>query len=310
VSNGKAIVVSDLSKRYGERVAVDHLSFSVFEGEVFGFLGPNGAGKSSTLKMLCGFMRPTSGEALVAGLSPIRDRNRLKQAIGFMPQAFGLYDYLTVRENLEFYGNLYLSSRKEVLARTREVLGIAGLDPYLNQQASRLSAGWRQRLALACSILHRPRVLFLDEPTAGVDPVSRRLFWDLIHKLNDSGTTIFVTTHHMEELERCHRVGLLHQGRLKLCGSPDTLRAITAGRFQLLALDCPDPERILELLRAAPNVKDAYLYGRRIHLAFPIDYDGAGATLALLDRVGVAPWALEPRVPTMEDVFVTASEIH
>jgi ABC-2 type transport system ATP-binding protein len=307
--SGDGIVVSDLTKQYGERVAVDHLSFSVHEGEVFGFLGPNGAGKSSTVKMLCGFLRPTSGEALVAGLSPIRDRARLKQAIGFMPQSFGLYDYLTVGENLKFYGDLYLRSHKEMLARTREVIGIAGLEPYLNQQASRLSAGWRQRLALACSILHHPRVLFLDEPTAGVDPVSRRLFWDLIHRLNDAGTTIFVTTHHMEELERCHRVGLLDHGRLKLCGAPDELRTITASRFRLLALDCPEPERILELLRAAPEVRDAYLYGNRIHLAFASDCDGARVTLAVLDQAGVAPERLEPRAPTMEDVFVTAGRI-
>jgi ABC-2 type transport system ATP-binding protein len=177
-----------------------------------------------------------------------------------------------------------------------------------HEVASRLSGGWRQRLALSCAILHRPRVLFLDEPTAGLDPVSRRLFWELIHTLNDSGTTIFVTTHQMEELERCHRVGLLDRGRLRLLGSPDQLRADTGQRYQLCSLECREPERVLPLLRQLPGLKDAYLFGQHIHLTWPAGSDGIARTRSALAAAGIVAERLEVRTPTMEDVFVIASE--
>jgi ABC-2 type transport system ATP-binding protein len=298
----------DLTKRYGARNVVDSLSMQVTEGAVFGFLGPNGAGKSTTLKMLCGFLTPSAGEVRVAGLSPIRQRRQLQEVIGFMPQTFGLYTYLSVRENLEFYADLHLPSRRAARERMAEVIDAAGLARYADHRADQLSGGWRQRLALACAILHRPRLLFLDEPTAGVDPVSRRLFWDLLHQLSDSGVTIFVTTHYMEEVERCTQIGLIDRGKLRLSGSPLELKAAAASEQELLAIDgCDDHAAAFASLRGAQGMLDAYLYGDRIHLAWAPGSDGLATTAELLRRAGVACRDVQPRRATMEDVFVAGA---
>jgi ABC-2 type transport system ATP-binding protein len=302
-----AIEVSALSKRFGDRTAVDSVSFAVGAGSIFGLLGPNGAGKSTTLRLLCGFLAPTSGEARVAGLSPWRERAALKQAIGFMPQAFGLYDHLTVTENLEFFAELYLPSRRRVRVRTHEVIAMTGLRELAEAQVAGLSAGWRQRLALGCAMLHEPKVLFLDEPTAGVDPISRRLFWDLIHALNDRGATIFLTTHYVEEVERCHTVGLLHDGALKVCGSPIDLRASAEAAHDLVAVDCSDADRAVPRLRAEPGVVDAYLYGQRLHVTWERGGDCMARTRTLLAGAGLSVRAVEPRTATMEDVFINAA---
>ena len=302
---GLAIETHDLTRRYGTRTVVDRLNLSIKEGSVFGFLGANGAGKSTTLKMLCGLLRPSDGSARVAGCDPERERPRLKHSIGIMPQSFGLYSYLTVRENLEFYGDLYMPTRREAQDRVRWVLEAAGLGPKASHRAGDLSAGWRQRLALGCSILHRPKVLFLDEPTAGVDPISRRLFWDLIHTVNDSGATIFVTTHHMEEVERCHTIGMMADGVLRVAGVPGELKAQAARRFDLVAVDCDVPDLALRRLQGLPGVRDAYIYGDRIHLAWEKDAGGLARTgEALAAQVVVR--AVTTRNPTMEDVFVNA----
>jgi ABC-2 type transport system ATP-binding protein len=302
-----AIEVSALTKRYGDRTAVSDVTFSVESGAIFGLLGPNGAGKSTTLRLLCGFLAPTAGEARVAGLSPLREREALKRAIGFMPQAFGLYDYLTVTENLEFFAELYLETRRRVRVRTHEVIAMTGLRELADTPVARLSAGWRQRLALGCAMLHEPKVLFLDEPTAGVDPISRRLFWDLIHVLNDRGATIFLTTHYVEEVERCHMVGLLHDGVLKVCGSPIALRASAEAAHDLVAVDCSDADRAVPRLRAEPGVVDAYLYGQRLHVTWERGVDGPARTRTLLAGVGVTVHAVAPRTATMEDVFINAA---
>ncbi len=300
-----AIETHDLTRRYGERTVVDRLSIAVPEGSIYGFLGANGAGKSTTLRMLCGLLRPSGGHALVAGIDPERQRDLLKRAIGFMPQAFGLYGYLTVRENLAFYGDLNVSSRKEANERARWVIEAAGLGSRVNQRASELSAGWKQRLALGCAILHRPKVLFLDEPTAGVDPISRRVFWDLIHTLNDSGATIFVTTHYMEEVERCHQVGMLTEGVLRVSGVPAELKGEAARQSELIAVDCDDPNAALACLRGAPGLRDLYIYGDRIHLAWELGKNGLAQTMRILSgHVPIRACTL--RSPTMEDVFVTA----
>jgi ABC-2 type transport system ATP-binding protein len=301
------IHTAGLTKRYGARAVVDALSLEVAQGAVFGFLGPNGAGKSTTLKMLCGFLKPTSGELSVAGLSPIKQRRELQRVIGFMPQTFGLYTYLTVRENLQFYGDLHLPSRRAVRERLAEVMEATGLGPHAGLRAEQLSGGWRQRLALACAILHRPRLLFLDEPTAGVDPVSRRIFWDLIQQLNDGGVTIFVTTHYMEEVERCTRIGLISQGRLRISGAPQELRAEAARAQELLAVDCDDHATAFAALHGAEGLRDAYLYGERIHLAWAPGARGIDQTAERLQRAGVPVRAVEPRRATMEDVFVAAA---
>jgi ABC-2 type transport system ATP-binding protein len=302
-----AIETRDLSRRYGERVALDRLTLQVPDGVVFGLVGPNGAGKSTTLRILCGLVQPTSGEVQVAGRSPVRERRALQQVIGIMPQTFGLYSYLTVRENLEFYADLYVSSGRQARARIAEVMELAGLGAYATARPPELSGGWRQRLALGCAILHHPRVLFLDEPTAGVDPVSRRLFWDLIHDLSVGGTTIFVTTHYMEEVERCNAIGLISQGRLRLSGSPLELKQAAKRDAELIAVDCDERERAFAALREAAGLRDAYVYGDRLHLCFALGHDGLAQTEALLGRAAVHVHCIEPRPPTMEDVFVAAS---
>ena len=313
MSRAAAIETRDLIRRFGERTVVDRLSLRIPEGIVYGFLGPNGAGKSTTLRILCGMLRPTAGEVTVAGFSPVRDLDRLKRAIGYMPQQFGLYDYLTVAENLAFYADLYLPSARAARDRTREVLAATGLDAQRDQIASRLSGGWRQRLALACAILHRPRVLFLDEPTVGVDPVSRRLFWDLLHELNDAGTTIFVTTHYMEEVERCHEVGLLSGGRLRTSGSPRELKSFVAERRELVTVIAGDADRAFAALRGLPDLVDIYFYGEAIHLAWTRDPErltqprAVHRTREALREAGIGVVHIDHRVSTMEDVFVQAT---
>jgi len=306
MSSTLAIETRRLTKRYGDFVAVDQIALAVPEGVVFGFLGPNGAGKSTTLRMLCGQLEPTSGEATVAGLSPSRDREALKRAIGYMPQAFGLYPYLTVIENLLFYAELYLDDYALVRPRTAEVIHLIGMLDRRHQLASELSGGWKQRLALGCAILHEPRVLFLDEPTVGVDPVSRRLFWDLIHKLNEQGVTIFVTTHYMEELERCHGVAFLSGGKLRAQGSPRALKAAVGASRQLVTAISSEPERALAALRGQEGLLDAYLWGEEIRLSWALHADPLGQTRAALAGAGLPARMVEGRAPTMEDVFVAS----
>jgi ABC-2 type transport system ATP-binding protein len=302
---GLAIETRELTRRYGDKVVVDRLNLAVREGTVFGLLGANGAGKSTTLRMLCGLLRRSDGQAWVAGVDPERERRALKRAIGFMPQAFGLYGYLTVRENLDFYADLYVEKRKTASERVKWVIEEAGLGPKVKVRAESLSAGWRQRLALGCAILHKPKVLFLDEPTAGVDPVSRRTFWDLIHTLHESGSTVFVTTHYMEEVERCHEVGMMAEGVMRVAGVPAELKARAAVETELIAVDCDRPEAALAHLRSAPGLLDVYLYGDRLHLAWDRGAGGLERTVSLLGAV-VQVRECVPRVATMEDVFVRA----
>ena len=215
----------ELRKVFGQLVAVDGLDLEVERGEVFGLLGPNGSGKTTTIRMLCGLMRPTSGTAMVAGLDVTRDPEGVRRRIGYMSQRFGLYDDLTVGENLRFYSSVYGLEPAERRARAMELLGELGLAPRVNQLAGTLSGGWKQRLALACATAHRPEILFLDEPTAGVDPASRRLLWDWIYRLTRAGTTILVTTHYMDEAERCGRLAILSRGRLVALGTVEEILA-------------------------------------------------------------------------------------
>jgi ABC-2 type transport system ATP-binding protein len=310
VSSGSALAIETrkLTRRYGDRNAVDALDLRVRQGSVFGFLGPNGAGKSTTLKLLCGQLAPTSGEAIVAGLSSSRDAARLKEVIGFMPQAFGLYDYLTVAENLAFYADLYLSSRGAAKRRVQEVIELTGLEKRLDQPAEALSGGWKQRLALGCAILHRPRVLFLDEPTAGVDAVARRVFWDLLFRLNEEGTTLFVTTHYMEELDRCHEVGILAAGQLRALGPPRALKETVAQGHELLSVVTAEPEVALAALRGLRGLRDSYVWGEEIRLTWRRGAQGELRTRALLEELGLRDALVELRPPTMEDVLVASQE--
>ena len=264
-SSDIAVNVSDLTKKFGDFTAVDRVSFRVKEGEIFGFLGPNGSGKTTTIRMLCGLLPPTSGAGIVAGRDMLTQQRAIKPEIGYMSQKFSLYNDLTVEENLDFYGGVYGLRNSQLETRKRWALEMAGLTGRERAMTHDLSGGWKQRLALGCSILHEPSVLFLDEPTSGVDPISRRTFWDLIYGLSARGVTVFVTTHYMDEAEHCNTLGLIYNGRLIAHGSPASLRSnMRAG--QMLEVSCPEPLRALRRLKAMDGVLGAGLFGDHVHV--------------------------------------------
>ncbi len=299
-----AVRVASLTRRFGDFVAVDAVSFEVARGEVFGFLGPNGAGKTTTIKMLAGLLLPTSGGGEVAGLDILRETEAIKKSIGYMSQLFSLYADLTVEENIAFFSGLYGVPRERRAARRDWVLEMAGLTEQRRRLTGELSLGWKQRLALGTAVLHEPPILFLDEPTSGVDPLSRRAFWDLIYALADGGTTVFVTTHYMEEAEYCHRLALMNRARLVALDTPERLRAAHEGTILEIL-----PERgpqAAEALAGAPGVRQAGLFGRAVHVT--VD-DAAAARQALPAFLAARGIALERAempevVPSLEDVFI------
>ena len=302
MTDGPAVEVSELTKRYGDFVAVDRVSFAVEAGEVFGFLGPNGAGKTTTIKMLTGLATPSSGSGRVAGFDIGRERRAIKRSIGYMSQLFSLYGDLTVGENIGFFSGLYGVSAVRAAERRDWVLEMAGLGEHRDRLTGELSLGWKQRLALGCAVLHEPPILFLDEPTSGVDPISRRRFWDLIYALADGGTTVFVTTHYMEEAEYCHRLALMNRGRLVALDSPARLRA--SAHEPLLELATPDPIGALGALDGLPGVVRAGLFGRRLHVTVA-DRDAALTELPrALAAHHVAVDSLAEITPSLEDVFI------
>ena len=302
MSGAPAVEVRELTRRFGDFVAVDGVSFAVAPGEVFGFLGPNGAGKTTTIKMLNGLLAPSSGAGRVAGFDIARERAAIKRSIGYMSQLFSLYADLTVEENIAFFSGLYSVPAARRAARRDWVLEMAGLADQRRRPTGELSLGWKQRLALGCAVLHEPPILFLDEPTSGVDPISRRRFWDLIYTLADAGTTVFVTTHYMEEAEYCHRLALMNRGRLIALDTPAGLRA--AAREPLLELATPDAIAALAALDGAPGVVRAGLFGRDLHVTVA-DRDGALAALpARLAARGVPLAGLREIPPSLEDVFI------
>jgi ABC-2 type transport system ATP-binding protein len=299
-----AVEVEGLSRRFGEFTAVDHVTFRIRGGEVFGFLGPNGAGKTTTIRMLCGILPPSEGTARVLGTDVARHPDRVKQQIGYMSQRFSLYEDLTVRENLEFYAGLYQVPRRERETRIRELIEMAGLTGRERELAGHLSGGVRQRLALGCAIVHRPPILFLDEPTSGVDPASRRRFWDMIYSFAAQGVTVMVTTHYMDEAERCHTIGLIHQGRLVALGAPDDLKAAHM-RGQILEIDCEPAMPAIDVLMSLPVVQEVALYGLLLHATVADAATAAGPILAALSVAGIMVRSLEPVPPTLEDVFIS-----
>lgn len=299
-----AVSVRDLEKRFGTFVAVRRLSFDVPRGEVFGFLGPNGAGKSTTIRMLCGILAPTGGQGTVDGLDLRTQPERIKTRIGYMSQKFSLYQDLTVEENIDFYSGVYRLPASQRAARKQWVLEMAGLAEHRRRLAGVLSGGWKQRLALGCAIVHRPAIVFLDEPTSGVDPISRRRFWDLIYQLAGEGVTVFVTTHYLDEAEYCDRLGLIYRGELIALGTPEALKTGLM-RQSVLELVCDRPEDALLAVERFAGVQEASLFGRSIHLVV----DQAEATQAALG-VALVEWGyrverLERIAPSLEDVFVS-----
>ncbi len=300
---GAPIIAERLVKRFGSFTAVDNVSFRISRGEVVGFLGPNGAGKSTTIRILCGLLRPTQGRAVVAGIDVARDPERVRENIGYMSQKFSLYGDLTVVENLRFFGGIYRVPHPLLAERMRFAVEMAGLAGREDSLVNTLAGGWKQRLALGCAILHRPPILFLDEPTSGVDPESRRRFWDLIHTLAADGVTVLVSTHYMDEAEYCNRVALIDRGRLIALASPTALKERALGG-ELLLVECPAIGAVMAALEEAPGVRDAAVFGNSVHLL--VD-DGAGALAALaafFERRRLKIDRIERIKPTLEDIFV------
>ncbi len=298
------IDVRGLTRRFGSRVAVDNVTFSVRRGEVFGFLGPNGSGKSTTIRMLCGILTPSDGEGQVLGFDIATEGEQIKQHIGYMSQRFSLYEDLTVRENLEFYAGIYRVPKQVRAERLEGLIDLAGLRGRDGQIAGHLSGGWKQRLALSCAIVHQPPLLFLDEPTAGVDPVSRRRFWTMIFGLAQQGITVFVTTHYLDEAEYAHRAALIHNGVLRALASPDALKR-TALKGTLLEVRCADPRRATDLLPGLVGVRDVALYGMQIHVLIDPLLQSADAIAARLREDGIVVEDVRPIPPTLEDVFIS-----
>ncbi len=297
-----AVVADALTRVFGDFVAVDHVSFAVAKGEVFGFLGPNGAGKTTTIKMLSGLLQPTSGRASVAGFDVGTQTEAIKRNIGYMSQLFSLYSDLTVLENIAFFSGLYGLPRASRIERRDWVLEVAGLENQAKRLTGELSLGFKQRLALGCAVLHQPPILFLDEPTSGVDPLARRRFWELIHTLTLSGTTVFVSTHYMEEAEYCDRLALMNRGKLIALDTPAKIR----GRMPdtLLELQTDDGPRAVEALQGLPTILETALYGRAVHIAVR---DESAARVEIESRLierGLVLRKLEVIAPSLEDAFV------
>jgi ABC-2 type transport system ATP-binding protein len=297
-----AILVEDLTKRFGGFVAVDRVSFDVRTGEVFGFLGPNGAGKTTTIKMLNGLVKPTSGRAVVAGVDGAVATYALKRQIGYMSQLFSLYGDLTVDENIRLFSGLYNVDPERRAARRAWVLEMSGLGEQRDRPAAQLPLGWKQRLALGCAVLHEPKVLFLDEPTSGVDPISRRSFWDLIYSLAAQGTTVLVSTHYMEEAEYCHRLALMNRGRLIALDTPAGLRSRMTS--PILAVDVQEGARAVEVLRSLAGIRQVGMYGRSVHAVVDDLEAVRGAIPAALAARGIAVRGMNPVSASLEDVFV------
>jgi ABC-2 type transport system ATP-binding protein len=304
---GPAIRVEHLSRRFGEFVAVDDLSFEVQQGEVFGFLGANGAGKSTTIRMLCGLLKPTSGSALVGGVDVGRDPEGVKRRIGYMSQKFSLYEPLTVEQNIRFFGGIYGLEADRLEARRIFVLEMAGLKGREAMVTRQLPGGWRQRLALGCAILHEPPILFLDEPTGGVDPLSRRQFWDLIGELARTGVTVLVTTHYLDEAEHCHRLAIIHAGRLAAIGTAGQLKGGFADR-PIVEIHTSQPVAAMEVLEHRPEVEKTSIFGTSIHAVLKrADLDLASIR-EILTAAGLEVHSLEPVSPSLEDVFLDVVE--
>ncbi|MEJ2069894.1 MAG: ABC transporter ATP-binding protein [Syntrophobacterales bacterium] len=303
-----ALRLEGLTKHFGSRVAVDRVNLTVAQGEAFALVGPDGAGKTTTMRLLVGLMDPDGGVAEVLGFNPVTQGDQVREHIGYMPQRFGLYDDLTVSENIGFYADLYRVDRKTRSSRVPELLNFSGLEPFTDRLAINLSGGMRQKLGLVCALIHRPQVLFLDEPTFGVDPVSRREFWHILYQLQKGGITIFLSTAYMDEAERAHRVGLMHQGRLLVTDTPLAIK--TAFEGELVEVRADDLRAARRVLEAHPAARQVWAMGDRLMVT--VD-DPAVAQKALgqaLSEAGLAEVGLAPAEPTLEDLIVQIVRQH
>jgi ABC-2 type transport system ATP-binding protein len=296
-----AITADRLTIRFGTFTAVNDVSFSVPQGEIFGFLGPNGSGKTTIIKALCGLLKPSSGSGTILGMDILKDAPQIKRRVGYMSQKFGLYEDLTVGENIAFYAGVYGINGAAAEQRKKEVLDLTGIEKYLARRAGQLSGGWKQRLALACAIIHSPEVVFLDEPTAGIDPVARRALWDLLFRLSGEGVTFFVTTHYMDEAERCGRVGYIYLSKLVALGTVHELQKLPDANPEgttRVQIATANASALLGSLRPMPGVREATIFGQCIHAL--VETDKLDAL-----RLRLPETRIEPIIPSLEDVFVT-----
>ena len=310
--NGPAISAEHLVRRFGKFTAVNDASFRVEKGEIFGFLGPNGSGKTTVIKLLTGLLPLSGGDAVVEGLDVRTDSEAIRERIGYMSQNFSLYDDLTVTENLQFYGRIYSLEPARLKRRIDEIIQLNGLEPYLTRLAAQLSGGWKQRLALGCALLHEPKLLFLDEPTAGIDPVARRQLWDLLFELSAHGITFFVTTHYMDEAERCNHVAYIYFGKIIADGTPSSLRELPEvqphGTLRV-EITTPEVTRALRFARQIPGIRSATIFGQSIHALIEDTFDLHELRERLL-KEGIAVAEIRPLAASLEDVFVELTNKH
>jgi drug efflux transport system ATP-binding protein len=302
-----AIAVRDLSRKFGAFVAVDRISFEVARGEIFGFLGANGAGKSTAIRMMCGLLTPSSGTALVDGVDVSRNPEEVKRRIGYMSQKFSLYESLTVEQNVRFFGALYGLSDDQISVRKKFVLEMAGLAGRETTRARELAGGWRQRLALGCAILHEPRIVFLDEPTGGVDPISRRQFWRLIERLSSEGVTILVTTHYLDEAEHCHRIAIMNAGRLAAMGTSSELKRIFSMR-PIVEIQSGRPVEVMRALEETPEVEKTTIFGTTVHAVLRSPDVALDELRGRLKDRGIEVDDVARVMPSLEDVFLDVVE--
>jgi len=302
-----AVAVKDLERRFGGFIAVNRVSFEVPRGEIFGFLGPNGAGKSTTIRMLCGILAPSGGAGTVAGFDILTQAEQIKSHIGYMSQKFSLYEDLTVEENIDFYGGIYRIPAEKRSQRKEWAIEMAGLKEHRHSKTVTLSGGWKQRLALGCAILHEPPIIFLDEPTSGVDPISRRKFWELIYQLSAGGVTVFVTTHYMDEAEYCDRLGLIYRGELIASGSPEALKTELM-KEDLLEVLCERPQDAMADIERVSGIKEVALFGKGLHVVVQDAATAIAAVGRTLEERAYRIARVEQIVPSLEDVFVSLIE--
>jgi ABC-2 type transport system ATP-binding protein len=303
------IQCENLTKRFGNFTAVDRVSFSVGKGSIFGFLGPNGAGKSTTIRMLCGILEPSSGTGTVAGFDVRSEPEKIKESIGYMSQKFSLYEDLTVEENIDFYSGIYRIPPQKKKERKEWVIEMAGLTEHRRSKTAILSTGWKQRLALGCAIVHEPPIIFLDEPTSGADPISRRRFWDLIYEMSGRGVTVFVTTHYMDEAEYCDRIGLIYRGELIAIGTPETLKTQFM-REEVLEILCERPQDAMSEIEDVAGVKEVALFGKGLHAVTDQAEAAIPTVRNRLTERGYQIARVEKITPSLEDVFVSLIEAH